>query len=216
MGCCLGVPAHNDHEDSTDSLCLCLNCCVQSIKNKYASIFGRGRGVAVPLSNHTPASSDSIVEHSSSTASGIPVSNNAIPVCSRVPPDVTTRWQDKGSGHSRVEPEPLRDADVHVMPKLAIEAKLTDASSGKVFKEYDSECSTRFFSSEMEFVHSHLHPDSEDEDVCPTCLEEYTSENPKIVTKCTHHYHLSCIYEWKERSESCPVCGKLMAFDEVL
>uniref|UniRef100_A0A3Q7GBW1 RING-type E3 ubiquitin transferase n=1 Tax=Solanum lycopersicum TaxID=4081 RepID=A0A3Q7GBW1_SOLLC len=45
---------------------------------------------------------------------------------------------------------------------------------------------------------------SEDEDVCPTCLEEYTPENPKIFTKCSHHYHLSCIYEWQERSETCP------------
>nr|AAF02127.1 unknown protein [Arabidopsis thaliana] len=55
---------------------------------------------------------------------------------------------------------------------------------------------------------------SEDEDVCPTCLEEYTSENPKIVTKCSHHFHLSCIYEWMERSENCPVCGKVMEFNE--
>ncbi|KAG6497455.1 hypothetical protein ZIOFF_045355 [Zingiber officinale] len=49
---------------------------------------------------------------------------------------------------------------------------------------------------------------SEDEDVCPTCLEEYTTENPKIVANCAHHFHLSCIYEWMERSDTCPVCGK--------
>jgi len=41
-------------------------------------------------------------------------------------------------------------------------------------------------------------------------LAEYTEENPKIVTKCYHHYHLGCIYEWMERSENCPVCGKVM------
>nr|GMD28999.1 E3 ubiquitin-protein ligase At3g02290-like [Ipomoea batatas] len=52
-------------------------------------------------------------------------------------------------------------------------------------------------------------PSSNDdiEDVCPTCLEEYTFENPKIITKCSHHFHLSCIFEWQERSETCPVCG---------
>lgn len=55
----------------------------------------------------------------------------------------------------------------------------------------------------------------DDEDVCPICLEEYTSENPRIITKCSHHYHLSCIYEWNERSKTCPVCSKLMVFEEM-
>ncbi|XP_022735658.1 E3 ubiquitin-protein ligase At3g02290-like [Durio zibethinus] len=55
---------------------------------------------------------------------------------------------------------------------------------------------------------------SEDEDVCPICLEEYIPENPKIVLQCSHGYHLSCIYEWMERSESCPICDKMMIFDE--
>ncbi|KAG0476716.1 hypothetical protein HPP92_013093 [Vanilla planifolia] len=54
----------------------------------------------------------------------------------------------------------------------------------------------------------------EDEDVCPTCLDEYNPENPKIVTKCSHHFHLSCIYEWMERSDNCPICGKEMQFCE--
>ncbi|RLM62236.1 hypothetical protein C2845_PM14G14160 [Panicum miliaceum] len=50
---------------------------------------------------------------------------------------------------------------------------------------------------------------SEDEDVCPTCLEEYTPDNPKIITKCCHHFHLGCIYEWMERSDTCPICCKV-------
>ncbi|KVH96362.1 Zinc finger, RING/FYVE/PHD-type [Cynara cardunculus var. scolymus] len=61
----------------------------------------------------------------------------------------------------------------------------------------------------LDKVKSKVNTISEDEeDVCPICLEEYTSENPRIVTKCSHHYHLSCIYEWNERSETCPVCSK--------
>lgn len=55
---------------------------------------------------------------------------------------------------------------------------------------------------------------SENEDVCPTCLDEYTLENPKIVTQCSHHFHLGCIYEWMERSDTCPMCGKMMEFCE--
>ncbi|KAK1438107.1 hypothetical protein QVD17_03910 [Tagetes erecta] len=55
---------------------------------------------------------------------------------------------------------------------------------------------------------------SDNEDVCPTCLDEYTSENPKIVTRCSHHFHLGCIYEWMERSDTCPMCGEMMEFCE--
>lgn len=45
----------------------------------------------------------------------------------------------------------------------------------------------------------------------PFLLAEYTTENPKIVMKCSHHFHLGCIYEWMERSDNCPVCGKVMS-----
>ncbi|ERN11476.1 E3 ubiquitin-protein ligase At3g02290 [Amborella trichopoda] len=54
----------------------------------------------------------------------------------------------------------------------------------------------------------------EDEDCCPTCLEGYNADNPKIMTKCKHHYHLSCIYEWMERSNTCPLCEQVMEFNE--
>ncbi|KAL5553584.1 hypothetical protein UlMin_040985 [Ulmus minor] len=57
-------------------------------------------------------------------------------------------------------------------------------------------------------------PENDDEDACPTCLEEFTPENPKITTKCNHSYHLGCIYEWKERSNLCPICRREMEFDE--
>lgn len=54
-----------------------------------------------------------------------------------------------------------------------------------------------------------------DGDVCPTCLDPYTEENPKISTRCNHHFHLACIYEWLERSQTCPVCGRKMEFEEL-
>lgn len=53
----------------------------------------------------------------------------------------------------------------------------------------------------------------EEEDVCPICLDEYNAENPKDITKCEHHFHLSCILEWMERSDSCPICDQEMIFD---
>ncbi|XP_039022812.1 probable E3 ubiquitin-protein ligase RHB1A isoform X2 [Hibiscus syriacus] len=54
---------------------------------------------------------------------------------------------------------------------------------------------------------------TKEDDCCPICLEEYEAENPKIITKCEHHFHLACILEWMERSETCPVCDKEMVFD---
>ncbi|CAL0313356.1 unnamed protein product [Lupinus luteus] len=54
---------------------------------------------------------------------------------------------------------------------------------------------------------------AEEEDDCPICLEEYDAENPKLTTECDHHFHLACILEWRERSETCPVCDKVMVLN---
>ncbi|XP_062205429.1 probable E3 ubiquitin-protein ligase RHB1A isoform X2 [Phragmites australis] len=59
-------------------------------------------------------------------------------------------------------------------------------------------------------------PDKPDEeDVCPICLEEYDEENPRSTTKCEHHFHLCCILEWMERSDTCPVCDQITLVDEI-
>ncbi|XP_074573025.1 putative E3 ubiquitin-protein ligase RHB1A isoform X2 [Curcuma longa] len=55
----------------------------------------------------------------------------------------------------------------------------------------------------------------DEEDVCPICLEDYDTENPRIVTKCEHHFHLSCILEWMERSETCAICDQIMMIDNI-
>lgn len=56
----------------------------------------------------------------------------------------------------------------------------------------------------------------DDEDVCPTCLENYSAENPQIVAQCGHAFHLQCIVEWETRSGSpyCPICAKPMQYRE--
>ncbi|CAH8360086.1 unnamed protein product [Eruca vesicaria subsp. sativa] len=51
-------------------------------------------------------------------------------------------------------------------------------------------------------------------DECPICLEEYDIDNPKLLTKCGHDFHLACILEWMERSEACPVCDKELVLTE--
>lgn len=41
-------------------------------------------------------------------------------------------------------------------------------------------------------------------------------DNPRVLTRCGHHFHLPCLYEWLERSETCPVCAAPMHFEELL
>ncbi len=41
---------------------------------------------------------------------------------------------------------------------------------------------------------------------------EYDAENPSIMTRCEHHFHLSCILEWMERSGACPICDQVSCF----
>ncbi|EPS69452.1 hypothetical protein M569_05316, partial [Genlisea aurea] len=50
----------------------------------------------------------------------------------------------------------------------------------------------------------------EEEDICPTCLDDYDADNPKMVAKCGHHFHLVCILEWMERSPTCAVCDQVL------
>ncbi|CAD7694909.1 unnamed protein product [Ostreobium quekettii] len=57
--------------------------------------------------------------------------------------------------------------------------------------------------------------DEDEDDICPTCLESYQPENPKIFAACGHHFHLACIYAWLERSGTCPVCLQPMKFEEL-
>lgn len=56
----------------------------------------------------------------------------------------------------------------------------------------------------------------DEEDACPTCLELYTPDNPRIVADCGHSFHLQCIVAWETRSGSryCPICAKVMTYRE--
>lgn len=88
------------------------------------------------------------------------------------------------------------------------EAKDSDSTNIELVatKEVDAELEK---SGELKKSNGPLLPPEE----CPTCLEEYDEDNPKIITKCEHHFHLSCILEWMERSDTCPVCDQEMIID---
>ncbi|VVB06794.1 unnamed protein product [Arabis nemorensis] len=56
----------------------------------------------------------------------------------------------------------------------------------------------------------------EEEESCPICFEVYDLENPRLTTTCEHDFHLSCLLEWIERSDRCPICNKEIVFDDCL
>jgi hypothetical protein len=39
------------------------------------------------------------------------------------------------------------------------------------------------------------------------------ADNPKVFTRCGHHFHMPCIYEWLERKDTCPMCESKMVFE---
>ncbi|XP_010278931.1 PREDICTED: E3 ubiquitin-protein ligase At3g02290-like [Nelumbo nucifera] len=116
---------------------------------------------------------------------------------------------EKGSSHLHEESEPLRRSDADTGLESPIIADKGNGSTyEKRLREYPSESSMKNPLEKLTSGIGYIYSSSEDDDVYPTCLEEYTLENPKIITNCSHHFHLGCIYEWMERSENCPHCGK--------
>ncbi|KAJ0243585.1 RING/U-box superfamily protein [Hirschfeldia incana] len=230
MGCvssCFRVEDYEDYTNPSSSInrnCPCPRCFVNSLLNLYITLFRRNETRSLPSSLQATTvsitSSSSYDNFMSNTPRPLPY--DADPGYFRSRRVVSRR--DKGSCHSLEEAEPLRSdaADVLDSESFSIEgskwatASKLFLSTGEDSKEDFSKSTRRFLKSKSmdAFSNDGVYVMSDDEDVCPTCLEEYTSENPKIVTKCSHHFHLGCIYEWMERSEDCPVCGKVMEFNE--
>ncbi|XP_077215402.1 E3 ubiquitin-protein ligase At3g02290-like isoform X2 [Tasmannia lanceolata] len=219
--CCLHVDDLEENVHPNNPIhthCLCLNCFVQPFLHAYNSLFHRGGVHALPSSNSatSPLASSAVTASRDSSPSATyrapprPLPFDVDPRCSR---GLVSR-HEKASGHFHEESEPLRrNSHASVESVNAVDKQIGyDYEGGS--KVYRSESSMKNQSMKFMSEESYILTSSEDEDVCPTCLEEYTSENPKIMTQCSHHYHLGCIYEWMERSETCPVCGKVMVFEE--
>lgn len=211
---------------------------------QYISVFRRGETRSLPSSVQATASMTSSSSHDNFLSEAFRSTPRPLPY------DADPRYirslisrREKGSSHSHEEAEPLRSdssdaADTESFSKWGNNKSIISDKDAK--EEYSSKSGLRISKSKSVADTESIYVLSEDEDVCPTCLEgnnnnlnflllffceysfihrlvwfflaEYTSENPKIVTKCCHHFHLGCIYEWMERSENCPVCGKVTIF----
>lgn len=197
-----------------------------------------------------------------------PLPYDADPRYIRLQRDGLISRREKGSSHLHEESEPLRSEVDTDSDSLGSAGKWNGSACLEESKENLGKSSLKFPSTKSTSGLGYAYTSSEDEDVCPTCLEgwfiyfsfifgsglaldilvcwasgwpishcsatffdmpnfhfahlmffslaEYTSENPKIVTKCSHHFHLGCIYEWMERSDNCPVCGKVWFLSSIV
>ncbi|KAK8717698.1 hypothetical protein V6N13_044956 [Hibiscus sabdariffa] len=189
--CCLHPEEFVDYMNPNSNIyrnCLCLGGFFQNFIHTCTTLFRRGELESVPSSIQGTASMDSASPDTSLSD-----------IC------------EKGSSHSQEESEPLRGENDAGSDSLSRGEKWNACEQGSTEQHSKS---SQLSSTKTSVGIGDIYSPLEEEDVCPTCLEEYTPENPKIITKCSHHFHLGCIYEWMERSEHCPVCGKVMVFDE--
>lgn len=199
--------------------CICLRCFVQNFLHVYSSLFRRGEEQAISSTTQGSGSLTTTAPLDNSVCDMYhppprPLPYNADPRYSHLQRDGLVSRREKGSSHLHEETEPLRsEADLD-SESLSSGDKWNESTGEEGLKESHTKSSMKISTEKPMTGFSHIYSSPEDEDVCPTCLEEYTVENPKIIMKCSHHFHLVCIYEWMERSESCPVCGKVMLFDE--
>ncbi|KAF2535307.1 hypothetical protein F2Q68_00022699 [Brassica cretica] len=236
MGCvssCFRVEDYEDYTNPSSSInrnCPCPRCLVNSLLNLYITLFRRNETTRSLPSSLQATTTTTTVSITSSSSYDNFMSNTFHSTPRPLPYDADPGFfrsrlvsrRDKGSSHSREEAEPLRSHDAADVDSESFSVEGSKWASNKLMvsgedsKDDFSKSTRRILKSKTMDAGGNdgVYVMSDDEDVCPTCLEEYTSENPKIVTKCYHHFHLGCIYEWMERSEDCPVCGKVMEFNE--
>lgn len=216
--CCLHVEDLEEYTNPNSSVyrnCICLRCLIQNCVSAYTALFQRGELRALPSSVEGEASLTSTAPQDNMSdmynSPPRPLPYDADPRCFQRVGLLSRR--EKGPSHMHEESEPLRRSDSDTSPEPLRTGGKCYGSGGRS-KESFFDHPLKKPSAEVASVRGYFYSSSEEEDVCPTCLEEYTPENPKIMTRCSHHYHLGCIYEWMERSDSCPVCGKVMEFNE--
>ncbi|XP_057950252.1 E3 ubiquitin-protein ligase At3g02290-like [Malania oleifera] len=204
--------------------CICLRFFFHQLLNGYTAITHRIEGRALSLPTQGATSLSSLGIGTSLTDSSLTDTYHS--VSRQVPCDTDQRYsrlqrdglvsrRDKSTTHFQEDSLPLRqNVSSSGVERLGSVKKSNLVESEEECELLHSESSEKILGMNVGHGITYVQPPSEDEDVCPTCLDEYTPENPKITTQCSHHFHLGCIYEWMERSESCPICGKEMEFCE--
>uniref|UniRef100_A0A6V7QV80 RING-type E3 ubiquitin transferase n=1 Tax=Ananas comosus var. bracteatus TaxID=296719 RepID=A0A6V7QV80_ANACO len=141
--------------------CICLRYFFHQLFSGYNATFQRldGRTATSPLKQYTRSQREGLVLRRAKSLSYIQEESQAL------------RRNGSNSG----------------LEHLGSAKKRNSTETEEETKAGHSESDTGL-SSKAYGIASYVVTNSEDEDVCPTCLEEYTPENPKIVAKCSHHF----------------------------
>lgn len=226
--CC--CPRTDDNEEYTypsNSVyghCLCLRFFFHQLFTGYSAVFQRPQGrsmtATAPVSTSLVSSgiTGALPDNSATDihlANPRPVPYEVEQRYSRLPRDGLVSRREKSMTHFQEESQPLRiNMSGSGAESVEFENKWSSVDPEEESKLGQLEPVEKLLTNKSAKGLNLTQLSSEDEDICPTCLEEYTPENPKITARCSHHYHLGCIYEWMERSDSCPICGKEMEFCE--
>lgn len=210
--CCLCGEDFEEYAHPSNPIyrhCICLRYFFHQFFSGYMFQRLEGRAINSPTQSVAPPTSVGLSNPLSDTSfSG---SHNLVP---RPTPYGLVSRRDKSMGHTQEDSQLLsRSSSSSCVEHLGASKKKTDADSEEECKVCRS-VAEKYILGKGYCTTGYDFTSAEDEDVCPTCLDEYTPENPKIIAKCSHHFHLGCIYEWMERSEFCPLCGKEMEFSE--
>ncbi|KAJ4814548.1 RING/U-box superfamily protein [Rhynchospora pubera] len=208
---CLQTDCLYGYTQSINSIygpCVCLRCFTQQLIQTYTLMFQSGGLQAIPPQPLEESAAASSVESPTCDTYRSPPR----PLPYDDPRFAVRMRRDKSSSHLNEEAQLLTESgETADSPKSSDkwDQSVCDGKSKGCFTDYDLKAKPKEVSNDSYYFGS-----AEDEEVCPTCLEEYSPDNPKIVMQCSHDFHLGCIYEWMERSEACPVCGKKMVFNE--
>ncbi|KAJ6960258.1 E3 ubiquitin-protein ligase [Populus alba x Populus x berolinensis] len=175
--CCLHVDDFEDYMNPETSVyrnCLCLGCFAQNFLHVYTSIFRRGQVHSLPSSIQGAASltssslDNSLAEMYRSPPRPLPY--DADPRCSRLQRDGLVSRREKGSSHSHEESEPLRSDNDADSESFSTGDKW-NASACEGGKEQRSRSSLKLSSARATVGIGYVYSSSEEEDVCPTCLD---------------------------------------------
>ncbi|GMN57560.1 hypothetical protein TIFTF001_026674 [Ficus carica] len=179
--CCLSVEDFEDYVNPNSSVyrnCICLSCFLQNFINVYTSLFRRGEVHSLPSSIQGAASMTSSSSLDNSLADMYrspprPLPYDADPRYYRLQRDGLVSRREKGTSHSHEESEPLRSDTDADSESLSTADKWNESVCEDGSKEYRSKSSLKLSVTKTTTGVSNVYTSSEDEDVCPTCLEEY-------------------------------------------
>ncbi|CAA3014663.1 E3 ubiquitin- ligase At3g02290-like [Olea europaea subsp. europaea] len=156
--------------------CMCLQCFLQNFLRMYTSLFHRGVEQVIPSSTQGTATlSSASLDNSLADmyrSPPRPLPYDADPRYFRLQRDGLVSRREKGSTHSHEETEPLRRSEVDEDSESFTNTKKWnkfECEEGS--EEYDPKSPVKLSMAKTTTGYAHIYTSSEDEDVCPTCLE---------------------------------------------